>query len=211
MDMNFNLSQGGHENAKDGTCALEAVSILAGEPFSDHPVCVCPVIANFVRTLNDDLPDDETRNRLLLPILPRLIGTRDSSKEIARAYLAANYAVRVFAARALQAAGVSDTLSGLAEIVDEKTAKAAAHATRVAHTATYDVAVSAADAASAATDAADYAVHNHNYAVTANCAAHAAADAVANAAHIVRAATNTIDVNMLYAKAVELVEKMIEI
>ena len=33
--------------------------MLAGERFDDHPKSVCPVIAGFLRSLNDLLPDDE--------------------------------------------------------------------------------------------------------------------------------------------------------
>lgn len=210
--MNFNLSKGAHYHPDAGTCALEAVSILAGEPFRDDPVCVCPVISPFVRALNDRLPDDKTRNRLLLPLLPRLIGTRDSSKELARSYLAADYVVRVFAANALQAAGLPDTLSGLAEIVDEQTAKVAVEA--------------AVEAAGAADDAFlnDDTNTAYTYAVTAyyitDSAATAAADAVDAAVFdVAYAATAAVSTALsaaaadaaTYAKAVELIEKMIEI
>jgi hypothetical protein len=36
---------------------MELASMLAGEPFSDHPVTVCPVIGAFLRTYNDGLDD----------------------------------------------------------------------------------------------------------------------------------------------------------
>lgn len=197
---NFNLNKGDHSDPDDGTCALEAVSILAGEAFSDHPVCVCRIISVFVRTLNDSLPDDETRNRLLLPLLPRLIGTRDPSNERvhvrARGFLAADYAVRVFAANALQAAGLPDTLSGLPEIVDKKTAIAAAdaayaantvvaiasHAPNAARAAVLVVTYAAAAAVDAAVDAdvtdAAHAYYIANAATDAACAASNAAAAV---------------------------------
>ena len=43
------LKAGQHSTFDDGACLLEAVSYIAGEPFSDHPKCVCPVLATFGR------------------------------------------------------------------------------------------------------------------------------------------------------------------
>jgi hypothetical protein len=43
-------------------CAMEAVAFVAGEPWSDHPECACPVLSTFMRAWNDALPDrDRTR------------------------------------------------------------------------------------------------------------------------------------------------------
>jgi hypothetical protein len=39
---------------------MELSSMLAGEPFTDHPVAVCPVIGALLRTYNDTI-DDERR------------------------------------------------------------------------------------------------------------------------------------------------------
>jgi hypothetical protein len=36
-------------------CATELASVLAGEPFSDRPRAVCPVIAGCVRAAEDAL------------------------------------------------------------------------------------------------------------------------------------------------------------
>src|SRR6185312_3074701 len=68
------LSLGAHGNVKDGMCAMEAVAYVAREPWSDHPECACPVLSAFMRSWNDGLPDDE-RTSLLLPLIPRLVGT----------------------------------------------------------------------------------------------------------------------------------------
>ncbi len=38
---------GKHNGPDDGMCLVEAAAWVAGEPFSDHPVCVDPVIAAF--------------------------------------------------------------------------------------------------------------------------------------------------------------------
>ena len=57
------LGKGRHASPKDGVCVMELASMLAGEPFSDHPRCVCPVIGSFLRTYNDAI-DDERRQDL---------------------------------------------------------------------------------------------------------------------------------------------------
>jgi len=36
--------------------------MLAAEPFSDEPSCVCPVIAEFLRTYNDRVDDDRRQD-----------------------------------------------------------------------------------------------------------------------------------------------------
>src|SRR5690606_28601620 len=87
-------------------CLLEAVAYIAGEPWTDHPECVCPVLAAFGRAWNDAL-DDDTRNRILKPFIPRLIGTR-STRDVqdARAFAAADWAVRTYTPVWLRAAGL---------------------------------------------------------------------------------------------------------
>lgn len=52
------LLKGKHDRGQ-GMCAMEAAAYLAGEPHSDHPKCVSPVIATFLRNWNDGLPDDQ--------------------------------------------------------------------------------------------------------------------------------------------------------
>jgi hypothetical protein len=58
------LSRGAHRSPDQGMCAMELASTLAGEPFSDHPQCVSPVVAAFARVYNDSI-DDERRQDLL--------------------------------------------------------------------------------------------------------------------------------------------------
>ena len=45
---------------------MELSSMLAGEPFSDRPRCVDPVIAAFLRTYNDGLDDSRRQDLYLL-------------------------------------------------------------------------------------------------------------------------------------------------
>ena len=146
---NITLSSGGHKSFDDGVCAMELAGWLAGEPWSDHPECVCPVIAAFMRSWNDALPD-ELRTETLLPLIPKMIGTKAShATQVRRAYVLADGAVRVFAPAALRAAGIDGSaqeLEKLPEIVDATTAS---HAREVCGTAAYAAAYAAADAAAA--------------------------------------------------------------
>jgi len=48
--------------------------MLAGEPFSDHPRSVCPVIAAFLRSYNDHV--DPARRQDLYPYAASAVGTR---------------------------------------------------------------------------------------------------------------------------------------
>jgi hypothetical protein len=57
------LSKGKHAAPSEGACVMELSSMLAGEPFSDRPASVCPVIAGFLRAYNDRV-DDERRQDL---------------------------------------------------------------------------------------------------------------------------------------------------
>jgi hypothetical protein len=84
-----------HPSRATGVCAMEAVAWLAGEPHSDHPSCACPVIGSFMRSWNDALPDDDTRTRLLRPLLPLILNTRNIAVELERSYLALDWLVRV--------------------------------------------------------------------------------------------------------------------
>lgn len=73
------LSAGGHTDPKQGACVMEYVSILAGEPFSDRPSCTHRDIASVAITLNDSTSND--KRHLLVPLIPRLIGTSGYSCE----------------------------------------------------------------------------------------------------------------------------------
>ena len=68
-------------NIKQITRAMEMVAWLAGEKHSDEPQCTCPVLASYVRALNDLLPSDAARDRLLRRMVPRLVNTTASIAE----------------------------------------------------------------------------------------------------------------------------------
>ena len=63
------LGAGAHSGPDDGMCVMEAVSYIAGEPWSDAPQCACPVITAFLVSWNDALSSNAERDRLDLPSL----------------------------------------------------------------------------------------------------------------------------------------------
>jgi hypothetical protein len=67
------LGRGSHRGPEEGACVMELASMLAGESFTDHPRSVCPVVASYLRALND-LVDDDAR-QLLYPYASRAVGT----------------------------------------------------------------------------------------------------------------------------------------
>jgi hypothetical protein len=78
---------------------MEVASMLAAEPFSDEPVCVCPVIAEFLRTYNDEV--DDGRRQDLYPYASMVVGTRDNpSTERRRANKLADWWLKGRAPRA---------------------------------------------------------------------------------------------------------------
>jgi len=208
------LSHGAHRSRDAGTCAMEAVAWLAGEPHSDSPACTCPVVAAFVRRTNDRLRDDEERTRYLRPLLPVLIGTRTESREVMqrRAYLAADWAVRTCVPTLLRALGRDEwaaRLEACAQVVDRETALAARAEARDVRAAAYasDAAYAAAYAAADAAYAADatYAAY------AAYAAAYAAADAAAAADADARKVALDEVRDQINASAVDLVRRMCEV
>src|SRR3954465_11794258 len=57
------LTRGKHASPRSGACVMELASMLAGEPFTDRPGSVCPVVAAFLRSYNDAV-DDRRRQDL---------------------------------------------------------------------------------------------------------------------------------------------------
>jgi hypothetical protein len=107
------LDHGAHKTPDDGMCMMEAVSMLAGEPFGDHPTCVSPVIAEFCRSWNDAL-DDDARNRLLKPFARKVIGTATTeADEQVRAWMCTDWLVRTCAPAWLRKCGLGDDARAL--------------------------------------------------------------------------------------------------
>jgi hypothetical protein len=95
--MGWSLKHGSHSQNLDGDmCVMEAAAYIAGEPWSDHPPCTCHVITDFMIAWNDGLPNDAERDRLLKPLIPRLVGTRSTSEvQERRSYMALDWLIRV--------------------------------------------------------------------------------------------------------------------
>jgi hypothetical protein len=88
------LAKGSHPTADAGRCAMEWVSYLAGEPHSDQPVCVSPLLKTFCISFNDAL-DDQTRQRLR-PYLARTIGTAGDGLDEQRAWQCIDWLIREY-------------------------------------------------------------------------------------------------------------------
>jgi hypothetical protein len=72
------LTRGKHQSPEQGACVLELASMLAGEPFSDHPGSVSRPIASFLRAYNDRL--DDQRRQSLYEYASKIVGTAASSE-----------------------------------------------------------------------------------------------------------------------------------
>jgi hypothetical protein len=180
----FTLSRGGHETREKGVCIMEAVAWFAGEAHSDAPQCACFVIASFARALND-LLNDEERQRLK-PLIPALAMSRAGWPiTLKRTFIAADWAVRVFAPIEVEARGRradAARLRKLYPIVDRESARRSSAAAIAADGCAPGDAAGAADAAACAA--------GHMAAAT-DAAAHAAKTAAAAAAHAAAAAAYT--------------------
>ena len=76
------LARGRHQSPDQGACVMELASMLASEPFTDHPRSVCPVVGAFLRAYNDGLPDD--RRQDLYAYAAKVVGTA-SGRRVRRA------------------------------------------------------------------------------------------------------------------------------
>jgi hypothetical protein len=93
------LGRGKHTSPEYGACVMELASMLAGEPFSDHPRTVSPAIGSFLRNLNDLLDDD--RRQTLYAYAAQCVGTADTPEiELARAEHLVRWGDARWAARA---------------------------------------------------------------------------------------------------------------
>lgn len=75
------LEPGAHDSPEQGVCVMEMASLIAHEKFSDHPECVCGVIAAFLRNWNDRLSYSDRQR--LAPYAKRVVGTR-AGRQITR-------------------------------------------------------------------------------------------------------------------------------
>jgi hypothetical protein len=188
----LHLDPKAHRTFQEGHCFMEVAAWLAGEPHSDNPSCVSPVLRKLTIGLNDAW-DDEQR-QLLLPFLPRVVGTAGDGRDEARSYLALDWLIRVYTPAWLELAGLSDEagrLRGLHRITDRVTASAAGPVVR-----------DAKSSAAAARDAARAAAWDAARAAAQDAARGAARDAAGDALRPT--------VTALQASALDLLEAMID-
>ncbi|MBM3463725.1 MAG: hypothetical protein FJX76_16625 [Armatimonadetes bacterium] len=118
----LHLSAGTHNSIEEGACLLEAVSHVAGEPWSANPKCVSDVLTIFGTSLNDAL-GDALRQQLRFYI-PRLIGTRTTAAdEKKRSWLARDSLFRVITPAWLELAGPTAEAAALRALPELTTRK----------------------------------------------------------------------------------------
>ncbi len=69
------LNRGVHHEDSGGACAMEAAAWLSGEPWSDGPRSVHPVVAQVARTVNDSVSDDERQT-----LWPLIVASLDTAR-----------------------------------------------------------------------------------------------------------------------------------
>ena len=72
--------------------------MLAGEPFTDHPISVCPVIGSFLRADNDSI--DDKRRQALYEYASKVVGSRGPQRtQQARADRLAEWSEEMYRSR----------------------------------------------------------------------------------------------------------------
>jgi hypothetical protein len=129
------LGTGSHIDRDAGVCLLEAVAWWADESHTDAPACVSVVLTSFGTRLNDVLPQD--RRQQLVPLIPRLVGTRSDGHDETRSYMALDWLIRTYTPAWLDLAGLTaeaTALRDLRRIVDLVAARQAGPVVRKART-----------------------------------------------------------------------------
>jgi hypothetical protein len=99
------LGLGRHAHPRRGGCLMELVGAVAGGPWTDHPLCTPPVLAQVARTVNDK---SSTQTRpLLATLIPYLISEYDELRGV-HADIAVSLAVLDAASGAVPAGLTSD-------------------------------------------------------------------------------------------------------
>jgi len=99
------VSRGSHSPNSGSACIMEMVSCLAGESWTDAPLCVSPTISRFLRSFNDGLADGE--RDVLKQLIPVVMGTRTGeADELRRSRVVVDWMVREYAPAFLDLAGL---------------------------------------------------------------------------------------------------------
>jgi hypothetical protein len=198
------LMSGSHDGKSGNLCAMEAASYLAGEPHSDHPECVSPVIASYMRGWNDGMRSDAERE-LLKPWVVKVLHTKTTPEdEETRAFLALDWLVRVHTPAWLDLAGLTDhgaNLRNLPALTSTEICLAVQQTVSAARDAAWD----------AARDAAWDAAGDATWAAAGDAAGAAAWAAARDAARDAAGKQLESTVQMLQASAFDLLERMIAV
>ncbi|KIA72713.1 hypothetical protein ANMWB30_24810 [Arthrobacter sp. MWB30] len=120
------LDGGSYEDFESGHSAMEVVAYLAGEEHTQVPKCASLLLRDFTVNLNDNLDNDDRQR--LVPFLPRIVGTANDNKDIARSYLALDWLIRTYTPTLLDFANLTEeaqALRDLHQVVDIASAEAA--------------------------------------------------------------------------------------
>ena len=102
----------GANHPGSGCSAMEAVSVAAGEAWSERPRCASPTITEWMIAWNDGLDDGDRQN--LRRYIWRLVGSRGSpAHERTRRWMVADWLVRSYARAWLTAAGLRSQATSL--------------------------------------------------------------------------------------------------
>ncbi|RNL61005.1 hypothetical protein EFK50_16595, partial [Nocardioides marmoriginsengisoli] len=110
------LDNGSHKNFEEGHCAMEVVSWLADEGFTDGPVCASVVLRRYVIELNDRWGTEKRQS--LKPYLIRMIGTGSDGKDEIRAQIAMRALLEDLLAPWFRLAGMTAEAEETAALVD---------------------------------------------------------------------------------------------
>jgi len=114
------LYPGKHNGQSGQLCLLEAAAVLAGEPLTDHPRSVSPIVCTLGIRLNDLAT--HSHRQTLTRFLPNLVGTAGDGKEDARRWVALDFSLRTVWPRWVDRLGMREeaaALWGLAPITGE--------------------------------------------------------------------------------------------
>jgi hypothetical protein len=122
------LASGAHKSIEQGACVMEAVSYISGEPWSDSPKCVSPLLAKFCRTLNDAMQDEERQQ--LKELIPILSGTNTgAADDQKRGLMCVDWIVRTYTPAWMELAGLTEQANVLRSIPEIKSWDALVEAT----------------------------------------------------------------------------------
>lgn len=113
------LYPGAHTGQSGQLCLLEAAAVLAGEPLTDHPRRVSPIVCTLAT---------HRQRQTLTRFLPHLVVTAGDGKENARRWVALDFSVRTVWPRWVNRLGMREeaaALWGLAPITGEPAYRAA--------------------------------------------------------------------------------------